>query len=104
MKTDPLSPFVVRVEPVTNAVTVTGPNAYRYVMRGAQSKEHAETWARRLNDVYAMGFRDGVVSPDRTKVDLFAFAERVARLNPDVGTIGPGMLAQLVAEARRLTE
>jgi len=104
MTTDPLRPFVVRIEPVTNAVTVTGPDKYRYVLRGAQSKEHAETWVHRLNDAYTMGFRDGVVTPDRTKVDLFAFAERVARLNPDVGTIGPGMLAQLVAEARRLTE
>ena len=62
MTTDPLSPFTVRVEPLSKAVTVIGPNAYRYVLRGAQNKEHAETWARRLNDVYAMGYRAGVES------------------------------------------
>lgn len=34
--------------------------------------------------------------------DLYAFAQRVARLNQDAGEIGPGMLAQLVADARRI--
>lgn len=31
---------------------------------------------------------------------LYALADRVARLNPDAGEIGAGMLAQLVADAR----
>lgn len=37
-------------------------------------------------------------------LELAAFAERVARLNRGAGEIGPGMLASLVDEARRLTE
>lgn len=56
------APFTVKHEPVSNLVTVVGPDSYRYVLRGAHSVEHAETWARRLNDVYAMGFRAGVES------------------------------------------
>lgn len=35
-------------------------------------------------------------------VDLLALAKQVARLNPDAGEIGPGMLVQLVTTARRL--
>lgn len=33
---------------------------------------------------------------------LIALAKRVARLNPDAGEIGPGMLASLVTDARRI--
>lgn len=36
-------------------------------------------------------------------LELQRFAERIARLNRDAGEIGPGMLATLVDEARRLT-
>jgi hypothetical protein len=36
-------------------------------------------------------------------VALEALAERVARLNPAAGEIGPGMLASLVEQARNLT-
>ena len=35
--------------------------------------------------------------------DLYALALRIARLNRDVGEIGPGMLASLVDEGRRIT-
>ena len=36
-------------------------------------------------------------------LELFALADRVARLNPDAGEIGPGVLASLVEQARNLT-
>lgn len=39
-------------------------------------------------------------SPD-IAIPLVRLAERVAKLNPDAGQIGPGMLASLVADARR---
>ena len=35
--------------------------------------------------------------------DLEALSRKIAALNPDAGEIGAGMLANLVAEARRLT-
>lgn len=41
------------------------------------------------------------------KVDilkLIGFVERVARLNGDAGEIGPGMLKQLVTDAKELVE
>jgi hypothetical protein len=41
-------------------------------------------------------------SPD-IAIPLLRLAERVAKLNPDAGQIGPGMLASLVADARRAT-
>lgn len=37
-----------------------------------------------------------------TSPELLELANRVASLNPDVGEIGPGMLAQLVSDARRI--
>lgn len=36
-------------------------------------------------------------------IELYALVERVARLNPDAGEIGPGMLASLVEQACRIT-
>jgi hypothetical protein len=39
-------------------------------------------------------------SPD-IAIPLVRLAERVAKLNPDAGVIDPGMLASLVADARR---
>lgn len=39
---------------------------------------------------------------DRAAPGLLALAHQVARLNPDAERIGPGMLAQLVTQARRL--
>lgn len=41
-----------------------------------------------------------VATPERV-LELVHLAERVARLNPDAGEIGAGMLASLVADARR---
>ena len=35
---------------------------------------------------------------------LAALVQRVANLNPDAGEIGPGMMAQLVTDARRILE
>lgn len=35
---------------------------------------------------------------------LHSLAQRVANLNPDAGEIGAGMLADLVATARRITQ
>lgn len=37
-----------------------------------------------------------------TSPELLELANRVASLNPDAGEIGPGMLAQLVSDARRI--
>lgn len=39
---------------------------------------------------------------ERAAPGLLALARQVAHLNPDAERIGPGMLAQLVTQARRL--
>lgn len=53
--------------------------------------------SKQISDEEFANARLIAVSPD-----LLALANRVASLNPDVGEIGPGMLAQLVGDARRI--
>ena len=52
-------PFAVMQDLFTGQAEVVGPKDYRYVLRGANSVAHAEAWAQRLNEVYAMGIRAG---------------------------------------------
>ena len=43
---------------------------------------------------------DYIVKSVNSHADLVAALEKVAALNPDAGEIGPGMLAQIVAQSR----
>ena len=46
-------------------------------------------------------FAEVEIFKGNTEDPLVALARRVARLNPDAGEIGPGMLASLVEDARQ---
>lgn len=104
---EPLQAVVTKVFPdgATHTRTVDIANEWKRVGHGIREavRQGGEVTLRPLFPGEGVQEYKEYPSTRRIKA-LEALVDRVARLNPDAGEIGPGMLVQLVTEARGLME